>query len=278
MPIIDGLRWLLPEVTRTVQYGVFSLFIADGEWHRLRSIYLPSTQEAVMNNVIHTKVSLSLAQSNVPILQPGNFAPGQDPVISGIGQITRLKTYNEQPVHLILDDSGSMCGAKAAEASNAGNVLLAELADHKNKDGFRINLIRFGSSSTLEASSAAPESINVAISGSSGGTAAEPALRLAQNGERTFIPRTERRRVPGIVVFMSDGQLGDRAEAMRVADELKRDGVTIITVGFGSDADVSTLKNIASTPDHYAFAAVGGLANVFAKVGKTISQQLGKAP
>ncbi len=205
------------------------------------------------------------------------FAPGQDPVVGGLGNVTRLKTYNEQPVYAIIDDSGSMYGTPSQEASQAAMALMAELADPKNKDGFRVNVIRFGSSSTMVASSAAPETISVAFTGSSGGTVAAPALAMAQEAEKSFAARRDRRRVPGIVVFMSDGALSDTTEAIRVANEMKQAKMTIITIGFGAGADVATLQAIATSPQHYAYANVGSLVGLFAKVGKTLSQQLSKA-
>ena len=183
------------------------------------------------------------------------FAPGQNPVVGGIDVVTRLKTYNEQPIHAIIDDSGSMSGAKSLETSKAVTALLAELAEPKNKDGFRVNLISFGSSSEMVSTSAAPETISFAFSGSRGGTNAVPALMLAQNAEKTFIPRPDRRRVPGMVVFMSDGQLSDTEEAIRVANDMKEFGITIITIGFGADADIATLKTIATRPSSPGFEA-----------------------
>jgi uncharacterized protein YegL len=207
----------------------------------------------------------------------GPFAPGQDPVVGGLANVTRLKTYNEQPVYAIIDDSGSMSGAPSQEASQAAMALMAELADPRNKDGFRVTVIRFGSSSTMVASSAEPETISVAFTGSSGGTVAAPALAMAQKAEKGFTPRPERRLVPGMVVFMSDGGLGDTTEAIRVANEMKQAGMTIITIGFGAGADVATLQTIATSPQHYAYANVGSLVGLFAKVGKTLSQQLSKA-
>ena len=191
--------------------------------------------------------------------------------------MTRLKTYNEQPVDIIIDDSISMQGAPSQEASKAAMALLAELADPKNKDGFRVNVIRFGSKSTMVVNSAAPESISVAFTGNSGGTVAAPALEMAKEAEKTFISRPERRRVPSIAVFMSDGALSDTAQAIRIANDMKQAGMTIIAIGFGPGADVSTLQSIASSPQHYAYAQFGSLVGLFAKVGKTLSQQLTKA-
>ena len=106
---------------------------------------------------------------------------------------------------------------------------------------------------------------------------AAPAMKMAQSAEKAFTPRPERRLVTGIVVLMSDGALSDTAETIRVANEMKQAGMTIITIGFGSGADVATLQAIASSPQHYAYANLGSLVGLFAKVGKTLSQQLSKA-
>lgn len=229
-----------------------------------------------MNNLTQAIQSMFPRHAEgAPATEFRQFAPGQDPVVGGVEKnVTRLKTYNEQPVHLVLDDSASMSGAPSLELSQAAMALLAELADPKNKDGFRVNVISFGSTSKLVASSVAPETISVAFSGSSGCTSAAPALSLAQNAEKAFTPRPERRRVGGIAVVMSDGHLDDRSEAIRVANDMKKAGITIITIGFGSKADVAALQAIATSPQHYAYANLGSLVGLFSKVGKTLSQQL----
>lgn len=228
-----------------------------------------------MSNLTQSLQSIFTNQRDLSVGQePRQFAPGQEPDIGGLQNVARLCTYNEQPVHVVMDDSGSMSGSPAQEASQALMALAKELAQPKNKDGFRLNVIRFGSSATMVASAVAPQTLSVAFSGTSGGTVAAPALRMAQSAEKAFTPRPERRLINGIVVFMSDGALSDDAETIRVANEMKNAGMTIITIGFGSGADVATLQAIATTPQHYAYASVGGLASLFARVGKTISQQL----
>lgn len=217
------------------------------------------------------------------------FGNNQRPVASPLGSSTqnvciggltdqapRLRTHQEQPVHIIVDDSYSMSDGKAQEATLAVAALLSELADPANKDGFRVTLIRFGSSFMVEASAQAPETINAAFNGKSGGTHGAKPLHAALQAEQNFVARPERRRVPGVVVFMSDGELCDDSQALREADALKQIGVTIIAIGFGADADEALLKRIATSPQHYAFASVGSLAGIFAKVGKTISQSLTK--
>ncbi|MDD4979487.1 MAG: VWA domain-containing protein [Gallionella sp.] len=206
---------------------------------------------------------------------PHTSSMGVSPVIAGCNNAPRLKTYLDQLANLVIDDSGSMSGGKAAEANRAGTALMAELDNPKNKDGFRVSLIRFGSTALLEGEALPPSGVSFNFNGSSGGTMGAPGLLLAKRSIEKYSARPDRRLTSPVVVFMSDGGLADSAHTLQVADEIKQKlGGTIISIGFGSDVDEAILKQIASSPQHYSFAQVGNLTGLFAQVGKTMTNSL----
>lgn len=199
---------------------------------------------------------------------------GGGPIIAGIPEDVRpFKIYGDQPILFLLDDSGSMSGGKAKEASQALLVCLNELNDPSNKDGFRVSVISYGTRSHLLHSCSEPMNALTTLDGSGGGTNLAPAICLAKTEVANYVARPNRRLQPAVAIIMSDGQLGDGAQAELEANRLKQQGVKVITIGFGTDADEAQLRRLASAPDHYAYANVGQLKPLFALVGKTLSQQ-----
>lgn len=200
---------------------------------------------------------------------------GGGPVIAGVSDNARpMKIYGDQLVIFIADNSGSMSGAKATEASQALATCLQELADPANKDGFRASVIPYGSSAYVAHSANEPLAAMTTLDGNGGGTSLAPALSLAEAEVNNYSPRADRRIQSPVIIVFSDGQLGDGAQAEIEAQRLKQMGCKLITIGFGSDADEAQLRRLATAPDHYAFANVGGLKTLFAQVGKTLSQQI----
>lgn len=218
------------------------------------------------------------AQTHSPSLNAATFQgrQGGGPIIAGVPDDARpLKAYGDQLVMFLADNSGSMSGAKAQEASQAISVCLNELADSSNKDGFRASVISYGSSSQLLHSASEPMKSLTTLDGNGGGTSLAPAICLAQTEVARYSARPNRRLQPAVAIIFSDGQLGDGPQAEIEADRLKKMGVKVLTIGFGADADEAQLRRLASAPDHYAFAnvGVGQLKPLFALVGKTLSQQ-----
>ena len=199
---------------------------------------------------------------------------GGGPIIAGVPDDARpLKVYGDQLVMFLADNSGSMSGPKAQEASQAISVCLTELADPNNKDGFRASVISYGSSSHLLHSASEPMKATTTLDGNGGGTSLAPALCLAQAEIAKYSVRPNRRLQPPVAIIFSDGQLGDGHQAEIEANRLKQQGVKVISIGFGADADEAQLRRLASAPDHYVYANVGQLKPLFALVGKTLSQQ-----
>jgi uncharacterized protein YegL len=200
---------------------------------------------------------------------------GGGPAFGGLPENERpFKTYGDQQILFIPDNSGSMSGPKAAEASAAIATCLAELNAEANKDGFRVSVITYGSHSQVVLSAQSPATASVTLDGSGGGTLLAPALQLAHAEIDQYKGRPNRKLQDPVVIVFSDGQLSDGAQAEAEARALKSRGATVIAIGFGSDADEQQLRRIASQPDNYAFANVGQLKHLFALVGKTLSQQM----
>jgi uncharacterized protein YegL len=199
---------------------------------------------------------------------------GGGPIIAGVPDDARpLKVYGDELIMFLADNSGSMSGPKAVEASQAISVCLNELADPSNKDGFRVSVLTYASSSQLLHSASEPMKAITTLDGNGGGTSLAPAICLAQAEVTKYSVRPNRRLQPAVAIIFSDGQLGDGPQAEIEASRLKAMGVKVITIGFGADADEAQLRRLASAPDHYAFANVGQLKPLFALVGKTLSQQ-----
>ncbi len=200
---------------------------------------------------------------------------GGGPAYGGVSDNDRpLKTYSDQNIIFLPDNSGSMSGPKAAEASAAIAACLAELNAEANKDGFRVSVITYGSSPKVVVSAQSPATASITLDGSGGGTFLAPAFKLAQSEIDQYKGRPNRKLQDPVVIVFSDGQLGDGPQAEVEARALKDRGATVIAIGFGSDADEKQLRRIASQPDNYAFANVGQLKHLFALVGKTLSQQM----
>lgn len=64
--------------------------------------------------------------------------------------------------------------------------------------------------------------------------------------------------------------------ALQVADEAKRDGITIYTIGLGSDVNGKLLEQLSTAPDYYYFAASGAeLGRVYQQIATAMCK---KAP
>ena len=156
---------------------------------------------------------------------------GGGPIIAGVSPDSRpMKIYGDQLAIFVPDDSGSMSGAKSAEASQALVTCLQELADPANKDGFRVSVIPYGSSAHVAHSAREPLKALTTLTGSGGGTSLAPALSLAQAEVGSYSARANRHLQPPVVIVFSDGQLGDGAQAEIEAQRLKQMGCKLITI------------------------------------------------
>ncbi|MBQ0942253.1 VWA domain-containing protein [Ideonella sp. 4Y16] len=209
----------------------------------------------------------------------GIFTPGNGPSVT----LTRTKVCGIQRVFLQMDDSGSMGGSKASAANLAGADLLGHLGSAGFRDGFLISLISFDDHATVHADHQRPSALGspTLVSGR-GGTDVSCALREANRLRRAWTPQPSEHEVaPPVYLLMSDGCTGFVDEAVQEAEAAKRDGVTIVTVGFGDDADMDLLGRLATSPAHCKHAAdAASLREFFAQVGATLRDSLrdGTAP
>lgn len=211
--------------------------------------------------------------TDLPISQGRQGGGPADTVMYG-GLKPRARTYNEQLVIFVADNSGSMSGEKAQEASQAIRTCQQELASPLNKDGFRTSVIVYGSSSRVAHSAQPPESAGIELDGSGGGTTLAPALDLALAEIRSYKARPDRMLKPAMVIVFSDGQLDDGKAAEASAQKIKNMEATIVSIGFGQDADAEQLRRLATSRAHFTQADVSQLKGIFASVGKTLSAQI----
>lgn len=178
------------------------------------------------------------------------------------------------------DGSPSMAGKKAADAQDAIRQLVQELAAPSNKDAFDVAICQFDGDRAdvllpiKRASDVVADLTSLKLCSGRGGTNITCGLEEA---ERILAQRqnTELREVDPCVLVFSDGHhnTGDNPEP--VADRLKGNKVTVVTIAYGDDADEDLLRRLASSPQH-CFQCKDGkdLRAFFAAVGATLSASI----
>ncbi|SRR6266481_4760165 len=193
-----------------------------------------------------------------------------------------------QVVTIIVDDSGSMEGQKAQDATKGvQDVVITIQAGNQGSSGsrFLVSIAKFGNATIPLVEVVRPESISLnqlSFSGDSGGTemadALDWAVRAVQKG------MTECRRVPGfveegaptpLVLFFSDGANTGR-DIATPAQELRgvRFGggsIDVVAVGIGMDQNsFPVMQQIASKPELAVNIDPAQLAAFLADVGATV--------
>lgn len=183
-----------------------------------------------------------------------------------------------QMVVLVRDESGSMSGQKATDASAASLDLVAELAQPSNKDGFLVSVVDFSTGSkvvhklekaTVLNGKVTPLSVGL-FSGSTNITAGlEDALKILgklgienQDGISYLRP---------VAILFSDGAHNEGPSPQNAANQLKQKA-DLVTAAFGSDADEALLRDLASTPQYFYRCKTGReLRSFLATVGATMT-------
>lgn len=156
--------------------------------------------------------------------------------------ITEQKNYIGE-VYALLDNSASMQERDKLPALKDG---IRSFASEAIAKGQAVGLIKFGEASThlikpqLEVDKQFISVVN-GINGNEGATEMIPALKLAQ----AYFRNT---RVKRTILLVTDGSPTDyegRDEVLKVANDIKRTGIEIITIGCGG-ANEEFLKNLAS--------------------------------
>jgi Ca-activated chloride channel family protein len=163
-------------------------------------------------------------------------------------------------IFLLMDASGSMEGEKIEEAKEA----LLEFVSRADLSRNRVGLIVFGE----EASLACPLThdqgrLERAIRSfvADGTTPLWGALKLAQDELRGKKGKL-------LLVVASDGLPNDKPthKILRLAEKLKEEGVRIITVAIGDDADREFLCELASSPQDAYVSRVGQITKVYGEI------------
>jgi len=200
------------------------------------------------------------------------------------GGLRRLKINSKchQRVIPIRDCSGSMHGDKEREASEATEALCQELALPANKDGFWVAVIDFSEKAIvthqLEKASSLVSHLCPLDASRFGGTTnitagIDFARQILQQASADLGEGSVCYLKPVCVVF-SDGEHNDGPPPIVSADRLKAIA-DVVSVAFGRDADEDTLRQIATSNEHFVRCASGReLRRFFAQVGATLTQTM----
>ncbi|MCD4656247.1 MAG: VWA domain-containing protein [Planctomycetes bacterium] len=180
-----------------------------------------------------------------------------------------------QIVVLVRDKSSSMTGEKAIQATEASQELVRELARPENKDGFYVSVVDFSEQTDITHPLQQAKGLDGHVKriqpylGTNITTGLETALRTLQTGEKAQEEGIQYLRP--VVICFSDGCHNVGNLPYGVADKIKQQA-DLVTVAYGSNADVKLLKKLASTSQHYYKCSNGKeLRQFLAAVGETMS-------
>jgi uncharacterized protein YegL len=199
----------------------------------------------------------------------------------------KATSLTPQVVTLIVDDSGSMSGTKAHDATEAmKNLVITMQSGNQGSAGYRflLNIAKFGSSVTPLAEASRPESISLgtlSFTGDSGSTEMPDALSWGAGAVQKALQ--ECRQILGyaeeacpnpLVVFFSDGANtgGDVTANAQAIKNIKFVGgnVDVVAVGIGmGPQEFPVMQSIASRPELAVNIDPAELPEFIAEVGAT---------
>jgi len=173
-----------------------------------------------------------------------------------------------QVVTLIVDDSGSMQGDKAKQATEAMQDVVLTMQSYDQGGAtfrFLLNIAKFGSQPHPLAEAAVPKEINIGLlnfEGGSGGTNMAAALNWATEAVKgalkrlRSLPYYEEEQAPNpLCVFFSDGEnmeggdVGSPANSLK-SIEFKGGSIDVVACGIGMQPkDFPVMQKIASRPE-----------------------------
>jgi len=165
-------------------------------------------------------------------------------------------------VYLVIDCSGSMNGNKLQDAINGGKGF----ADEAQTRGYTLGLIQFDSAAKhiLEPQKEITvfySSIEKLTTGGSTNMAAGIEMAIKSLAET---PKSEK-----VICIVTDGQPDDRNSTLRVAEEAKRHGIEIMTIGT-DDADKEFLEKLATKKELCVKVASAQLKQGIASMAKML--------
>jgi len=194
-------------------------------------------------------------------------------VISYFFGVTEVTEIPKHDIYMVLDISGSMGSpeTKLTSAKNAANEFINALGLTSSSD-FRVGLIVFADNvNSLVGLTNDQNKLNSAISKlqASGGTAMGDAILLAtqklSNEARPGVTKT--------ILLLTDGEnTAGTNQPLVAATVSKANDVSIFAVGYGQDANMITLSQIASITGGTSYAATTGqdLVSTFGDIASVI--------
>jgi Ca-activated chloride channel family protein len=195
-------------------------------------------------------------------------------------------------VMMVTDTSGSMDATDVSPSRLRAAQDAARALAKKLPEQFRLGLVSFNSvAEQLVAPTTDRSQVNAAIDGLKvrGSTAMGDGLELGLRSARTQIKDTEGRlrRLPAVMVLLSDGKSERGAEPVDVADRAKKLKVPIYTIALGTQSgtlnrggrsvpvppDNVTLRDVAETTGARFFAAPSAarLETIYENLGTRFS-------
>ena len=187
---------------------------------------------------------------------------------------------------LVIDHSSSMYDSAGGGASGTKMDLLKDAAKQflteVNLAQDLVGVVEFDTASNvahalsdnLQSLSAAIDAIEIGS-----GTAIDQGIVMAHH---EFTSGRARDEASHILVLLTDGHPGGLGifhfgpSPEQAAQEAKRDGIRIITIGLGSDADQDLLKRMASQPSDFYYAPqASDLEHVYATIAATVVESVG---
>ena len=213
---------------------------------------------------------------------PSTVGPGEEVVVTisltGSNGACRV-THQNADVMLVIDKSGSMnddtqAGGPEQPITDAKNAA-KEFVDKMDLTRDQVGVVAFDSSARKAHDlSNNAGTVRTAIDGLSagGGTDIAAGIRAAQ--AELSSSRHNAANAP-VIVLLSDGK-SDEAAARSAAEEAKRAGTRIFTIGLGAGVNPATMQAIASSPSDYYYAATGAeLAAIYEQVAGAIQGRPG---
>jgi Ca-activated chloride channel homolog len=195
-------------------------------------------------------------------------------------------------VMMVTDTSGSMDATDVSPSRLKAAQAAARALGKKLPEQFRLGLISFNNvAEQLVAPTTDRTQVNAAIDGLKvhGSTAMGDGLELGLRSARTQIKDTEGRlrRLPAVMVLLSDGKSERGSEPVEVADKAKKLKVPIYTIALGTQSgtlnrggkaipvppDNVTLRDVAGTTGGRFFAAPSAarLESIYENLGTRFS-------
>lgn len=181
---------------------------------------------------------------------------------------------SRQPLDIVLtiDRSGSMGSFILAGKLDAAKAAAKTFLSKVNLGTDQVSIVEFNGIADmvrpLDTDRAALErAIDSLVADD--GTAIDQGVEVARQELKSARRRTH---ATGVIILLSDGG-SDYDSAIRAAESAKKDGLRVVTIGLGSDANQDLLRGMASTPTDYYYAPdANALGEIYTKIADSIKQ------